>query len=118
MSLFTPLNAKEMAARSVAARKAAEAERAVKRAASPLPNGPQTEIGLGIDVACMRERLESLDRLMARAKTDREWDNLSRAYERLFRIWMVLTKTPGPGNRKPAPERSRPTKPSSPCLDE
>jgi hypothetical protein len=51
---------------------------------------------------------------MARAKTDREWDNLSRAFDRLFRIWCVLTNTPGPGNRKPG--RASPGPSSAPAL--
>jgi len=48
------------------------------------PNGEQT---LGIDVSRVRVRLETLDSLMGKAKTDREWDNLARAYDRLFRVW-------------------------------
>jgi len=96
-----------MAARSIAARKAAKAEREQKIAYNPLQATPPANEDQGISVTCVRARLQTLDALMARAKTDREWDNLSRAFDRLFRIWMVLTKTPGPGNRKPAPEPKR-----------
>ena len=96
-----------MAARSIAARKAAKAEREQKIAYNPLQATLPANEDQGINVACVRARLQTLDALMSRAKTDREWDNLSRAFDRLFRIWMVLTRTPGPGNRKPAPEPKR-----------
>jgi hypothetical protein len=35
----------------------------------------------------------------------KELDALSRAYDRLFRAWMVLSGTPGSGQRKPIPTR-------------
>jgi len=108
MPRFAAVNAREMAAKSLAARQAAKTQ----RDAPPVPgavqagsNGDQT---LVIDASRVRVRLETLDSLMAKAKTDREWDNLSRAYDRMFRVWCVLARTPGPGNRRPAPERTRP----------
>jgi hypothetical protein len=108
MARFTSANAREMAARSLAARQAAR----IQRDAPPVPTAVQAsskgEISLGIDASRVRMRLETLDSLMSKAKTDREWDNLSRAYDRMFRVWCVLTQTPGPGNRRPAPERTRP----------
>ena len=108
---FTAANAREMAARSVAVRRAAEAKRTAWPASIPLQATPPTGTDSGISLACVRARLETLDDMMAKAKSDREWDNLTRAYDRMFRVWCVLTKTPGPGNRKPAPE---PRKPSGP----
>jgi hypothetical protein len=107
---FTTANAREMAARSVAARKAAAAERLERLAQtslSPAPDSPPatptTDANPGVSVACVRARLETLDGLMARAgKDSKEWDNLTRAYDRLFRVLCVLTNTPGPGQRKPA----------------
>ncbi len=108
MPRFTSANAREMAARSVAAKKAAREKRAVPSGPVPLPATPaaETEDAIpGISVACVRARLETLNALMSKAKSDREWDNLTRAYDRMFRVWCVLTKTPGPGNRKLAPER-------------
>jgi hypothetical protein len=48
---------------------------------------------------------------MAQAETDKQWDNYSRAYDRMFRVWCVLTKTPSPGQWKPKPI---PTKASGP----
>src|SRR5882724_10137456 len=100
MARFTSANAREMAAKSLAARQAAKIERdapptpAVVQAGS---NGDQT---LGIDASRVRVRLEKLDSLMGQAKTDREWDNLTCAFDRLFRVWCTLTRTPGPGNLK------------------
>lgn len=105
MGRFTTANAREMAARSVARRKSAQAERTPSPATIPLSPAGSADTDLGINVASVRARLETLDGMMSRAKTDREWDNLTRAYDRMFRVWCVLTKTPGPGNRKPAPER-------------
>jgi len=79
---------------------------------------------LQIDAVRVRKRLDELDKFMTQASRDkqcecpacehtwtdgpdsREWDNLSRSYERLFRVWMVLTGTPGSGQRKPAPMRT------------
>ena len=92
-----------MAARSIAARKAAEAERTASPAPIPLPETPPADTDPGVNVACVRARLATLDGMMAKAKTDREWDNLTRAFDRLFRVWCVLSNTPGPGNRKPGP---------------
>ena len=111
MTRFTTANAREMAARSVASRKAAEAERTPSPATIPLSAAAPADTDSGINLACVRARLVTLDGMMAKAKSDREWDNLTRAYDRMFRVWCVLTKTPGPGNRKPAPE---PRKPSGP----
>ena len=63
------------------------------------------ELPSPISLSRVRTHLASLDSLMSRAKTDREWDNLSRAYERLFKVWCVLSQTPGPGNRRPVSEK-------------
>jgi hypothetical protein len=119
MPRFTPANAREMAARSVAARKRTPAEMTTSLASLapiPLPATAEAETDPGVNVACVRERLQTLDGMMAKAKGDsREWDNLTRAFDRMFRIWCVLTNTPGPGNRKPGPLRtSSPTWRSEP----
>lgn len=107
MPRFTTANAREMAARSVVVRKQAKAEREQRLAADPLSASSPADESQRISVACVRARLDTLDGLMAKAKTDREWDNLTRAYDRMFRVWCVLTKTPGPGNLKPRPEPAR-----------
>jgi hypothetical protein len=64
----------------------------------PLVNGERTSSPEALRVL---ERLNALDLLMSKAKTDREWDNLSRAYERMFKVWAYLTQTPGPGSLRP-----------------
>jgi hypothetical protein len=53
-------------------------------------------------------RLDQLDALMSSDELDpKQWDMLSRAYDRVFKAWMVLSATPGPGQRKPATIRTR-----------
>ena len=105
---FSAANAREMAARSVTTRKAAEAKRTAWPASIPREATPPTDTAPGISVTCGRARLETLDALMSKAKSDQEWDNLTRAFDRLFRVWCVMAKTPGPGNSKPAPELRSP----------
>jgi hypothetical protein len=63
----------------------------------------------GIEISRVHSKLDKLDRLMDKAKTDREWDNLSRAYERLFKVWCWLTATPGPGQLRPTGKGRRAT---------
>jgi hypothetical protein len=68
-----------------------------------------------LDVVRVREKLDKLDEAMNAAQTDKEWDCFSRAYERMFRVWCILTKTPGPGNLKPSsPKQSRSLPPVQP----
>jgi len=38
-----------------------------------------------------------------------QWDQLTRAYDRVFKAWMVLSGTPGSGQRKPPPLRTQRT---------
>jgi len=112
MARFTAANAREMAAKSIAARQAAKIEREHSPASAPVQAVSDGEVPLEINVSCVRARLETLDRLMAKAKDDKQWDAYSRAYERMFRVWCTLTKTPGPGNLKPSsrpPTQSRRT---------
>jgi hypothetical protein len=107
MPRFTIANCREMAARSVAARKAAEAQRKAIFAPVLAPAESSAEPNLGGEsLSRVRVHMDRLHELMSKAKTDREWDNLSRAYERLFKVWCVLTRTPGPGNLKPKDIRS------------
>src|SRR5262249_7428199 len=112
MARFTSANAREMAARSVEARKQRKLNGKLWPASVPsVPLPPETpaEPNLGGEsLSRVRVHMQRLHELMDKAKTDREWDNLSRAYERLFKIWMVLTKTPGPGQLKHKEEHPRP----------
>lgn len=89
-----------MALRSVAARKRAAVDRQAKlasltaQAEAPADQNPAESLSR----VCLH--MDRLHELMSKAKTDREWTNFTRAYERLFKVWMVLSKTPGPGQRK------------------
>lgn len=103
MPLFTRDNAREFSARGNAIRWAREKAKPDAPEAPPASPEPLLQ---GISLMCVRERLQALDERMAKAETDREWDNLSRAYERMFRVWCTLTQTPGPGNLRPRQERA------------
>ncbi len=47
-------------------------------------------------------RLDQLNAAMDKPKLDpKQWDMLTRAYDRVFKAWMVLSGTPGSGQRKP-----------------
>jgi len=108
---FNPANAREMAARSVVARKQAKAEQLAASAAAPLQADAPTDLGCGVSIACVRMRLEELNEQMAKARgDDKRWDNLSRSFDRLFKVWMVLSATPGSGVRKYETERRQSTK--------
>lgn len=59
------------------------------------------------ELARVLKRLDALDKAMNKRKLDpKQWDMLTRAYERLFKAWMVLSGTPGSGQRKPTTIRS------------
>jgi hypothetical protein len=99
--LFTSATAKEMV------RKRWDAVHAAK-ATNPQPiasRDPNTNEPLPPDLARVRAKLDKLDLLMDQTEDDKQWDTLSRAYERMFRVWCTLTKTPGPGNLKPTQSR-------------
>lgn len=57
------------------------------------------------EVTCTREQIERLNRLIDDCDDAREWDALTRAKERLFRIWAHLAQLPGPGQLKPSAAR-------------
>lgn len=108
MALFTAANAAEMGRRSAELRKQREQAAQDKPLDIPslsLATVEPTEPLHELDLARVRQRLDTLDALMAKAETDRQWDNLSRAYERMFKVWMVLSKTPLPGSLKPISPR-------------
>jgi len=108
MARFTTANAREMAARSVAARKAAEAERNAKPVFTPL----QATASAGDDYAStrlthVREHLNLLDRRIL-AEVSRGDPKLIRdlamALQYLSEQEFALAGRPKPGNRKPLPE--------------
>ena len=74
----------------------------------------QVDHGLKPSIAHTREQLEKLDELLADCTDPKSWDALTRAKERLFRIWAHLAGIPGPGQLKPTSPRT-PRQPA-PCL--
>jgi hypothetical protein len=73
----------------------------------PLPQGQhKPELVQGISIACLRTRLEQIDELIACCKSPDDLDSLTRAFERLFRVWQVLTETPDPGRLQPRTKKS------------
>lgn len=56
----------------------------------------------------VRKQIEAIDCSLDKCKDARDWDMLTRAKERLFKCWVHLAGIPGPGQRKPAPERAAP----------
>ncbi len=115
---ITTENARQLAAKSWAptsARFQPKLESAPKQPLQPTLQYANSEVQA--DIVRVRKRLDELDKFMSAAANNRklecphceakfelgpdsrEWDNLSRSYERLFRVWMVLTGTPGSGQR-------------------
>ena len=115
MPRFTPATARQMAALSVAKRRAAETERAASLASATLPATLPADTGQGIDLADSRARklerletqLEALDNLIDTAKTADEWHKLWTAKHRLLENYYVLAGIAKPGSRRPGREREQ-----------
>jgi hypothetical protein len=104
---FTAENAVQYALKSHAARKLASATpepvASQQQAASPVA----ADTDAARSLVRVQKQLEALDVALDKCKEAKEWDMLTRAKERLFKAWVHLAGIPGPGNRKPAPERSQ-----------
>jgi hypothetical protein len=110
MPRFTIANCREMAARSVAARKAAEAERKAMFAPLLAPAGPPTNQSLGRDNVRAREYdmlLQKLKDQLAKEREPTKLDRLASAIARLEEVYQVYADIPKPGRKKPPPEASR-----------
>lgn len=57
----------------------------------------------------IRARLNEIERAMGAASNSQVWDQLSRAYERMFRVYCYILNVPAPGSRRPAPEPRKKT---------
>lgn len=68
---------------------------------------PQPADGILGKIQVLEAQLAHVDELLKTADTDRAWDTLTKAKDRLLENWYVLTNHPKPGRRKPAPERPR-----------
>jgi len=58
------------------------------------------------DIRRLRARMDDLERMMASRPEAQAYDQLSRSYERLFKVWVYLAGLPGPGVKRNAPERT------------
>ncbi len=65
-------------------------------------------LGPAVSLTMLRARLNAVDELISKSTDALTLDALTRAYERLFRVWQVLTRTPNPGQLRPLPERALP----------
>lgn len=66
---------------------------------------PQPADGIPAKIQVLEAQLAQVDELLKTADTDRAWDTLTKAKDRLLENWYVLTNHPKPARRKPAPER-------------
>jgi hypothetical protein len=68
---------------------------------------PADIIPASAELVRVSKRLDQLNQAMDADDIDpKHWDMLTRAYDRVFKAWMVLSGTPGSGQRKPAPMRT------------
>jgi hypothetical protein len=111
---FNSLNAREMAVRSVAARKAAAAERTPSPATIPLTPGapPGTDPYVTERLSRVRGQLDRLDGLMATEKDPQRIDRLASAQYRLAEQERILSGRPLPGSRRPGREPARHERPA------
>ncbi len=102
---FNRDNAKLYAAKSAQVRRARILQRKAELLVLPAPES-KPELVQGLSIACLRSRLNQIDELIACCKDPDDLDSLTRAFERLFRVWQVLTETPDPGRLQPRQKRS------------
>ena len=106
---FTTATASEMAKRSVAAR---VANRIARLSEAKNPPNPallaieQSNSSRADALTRVLKQLDSIDKLLMKADSAKDWDMLTRAKERLAKVWFHLGGIPGPGQHKPdAPRR-------------
>ncbi len=58
------------------------------------------------DIRKLRARMDDLEKMMASKPEAQAYDQLSRSYERLFKVWVYLAGFPAPGVKRVAPDRS------------
>ena len=103
---FTHANAREMAARSVAARKAAELE-AIADPLSAADDRKEPQAPHARECARLKKQMGRLDDLLDAAQTAADWRDLTNARARLFDQWAHLAGIPKPGSRRPGREVTR-----------
>jgi hypothetical protein len=99
MARFTAANAREMAARSLAARKAAETERTASRASVSLPAAAPagTDPFIVARLARVRQQLSRLDAMLEKETDPQKLDRLASPQFRLADQERILAGRPLPG---------------------
>lgn len=95
---FNAENAREMAARSVEARRKADEE----RLANPLPDPLEADYAVRL-LARVRTMLDENDEMLMKARDPLDRDRLARASSVLAERERVLAGRPLPGQRRPGP---------------
>lgn len=109
MALFTVATAREMAARSQETRRRNAAKRLALATLSPQSTTQLADPNPKALLSCTRLQLDALDARLGRERlTPEEWDRLTRAKERLWKIYAHAAGIPGPGHLRPARQRERP----------
>ena len=109
MAKSNSATARLTALRSVAARKAAEAERVANAVSIPLPAilpADQDPL-LAARILSVRRQLTRLDDLLEREKDPAKLDRLASAQFRLSETERILCNRPLPGSRRPGRELER-----------
>jgi hypothetical protein len=96
-----------MAARSIEARKRAQAERQAFLAHPPAAAGPPTSDYVAVRLMRVREQLNRLDSMMAKETDPQKLDRLASAQAKVAEQERVLDGRPLPGSRKPMAEIPR-----------
>ncbi len=56
------------------------------------------------DIRRIRTSMDKIQSLMLARPSPQAWDQLSRSYERLFKVWSYLARLPGPGVMRQLPQ--------------
>ena len=104
MARFTTANARDMAAKSVAKRKANELDRATKAAQLPPTTEPEAEYD-SRQIARVRAHLERVDCELDRTKDAQEIERLARARGALAEQERIARGKPLPGQYRPEKQR-------------
>ena len=109
--LFTRENAAALGAKGGRARVANCRARKAEALRKPNPvvlAATLHAVEIAQEIAWLRKHMARINEALALSKTERAWDSLTKAHQRLFQAWVWLAQIPGPGQFKP--ERSVPPK--------
>jgi hypothetical protein len=108
MAVISTANAREMAAKSHAARRQRAAQ-AAQRATPTVQMPPVADGFVAERLSRTREHIEQLNRLFAVCSDPHKLDRLASAISRMSEIERVLAGRPLPGSFRPARIKARPT---------